>query len=127
MVFGAHGALGSEILSQLKKENNFELIPVTRKDMDLCGSFEYIEKFIKNKSPHLIINCAAFLGIENCYKNKNDALLINTFFPNKLYCISKQLDLSRCLINSYLRKKLLLQNLHLIILFFLISFIYSCL
>ena len=93
MVVGSNGALGSELLLQLKKQNNFEVIPVTRKNMDLCGSFQDIEKFIKTKSPHLIINCAAFLGIENCYKNTNDALLINTFFPNKLYCISKQLGI----------------------------------
>ena len=89
MVIGANGSLGSEICKQLMKEE-INFIPVTRKELDITIKIDLLENFIVNSLPDVIINCAANLGIESCKEDIGQALEINTFFPNKLFSISKK-------------------------------------
>jgi len=93
MVLGANGSLGSEICSQLS-DKGIEFIPITRSELDITININALEKFINNLKVNVIINCIAFLGIENCKNNTELALEINSFFPNKLFTISKENNIS---------------------------------
>jgi len=53
-VIGSSGFLGKIISSNLKE---FEIIPVTRKDLDLLN-FKSVQNWLKKVNPDVIVNCA---------------------------------------------------------------------
>ena len=91
-VFGSTGMLGRYMTSYLKKNMNFDVIEVTRKEIDAYSvDTEFIIKFLEGNgvyisSNDIVINC---MGIIPQSKNVNDTsnrsyFRINSLFPNML-------------------------------------------
>ena len=55
-VLGANGFLGKFICNSLKEEL-YEVLPITRKDLDLLN-FNEVKNWLVQNSPDIIVNCA---------------------------------------------------------------------
>ncbi len=60
LVLGSKGFLGKRVCRLFIKKK-IKYVSSNRKDCDLANSQD-VEKYIKNKKPHIVINCAAFVG-----------------------------------------------------------------
>ena len=60
LILGSRGFLGKRVCRLLKKKK-IKFISSNRKSCDLTNS-QHIERYIKKKKPHIVINCAAFVG-----------------------------------------------------------------
>ena len=91
-VFGSTGMLGRYMTSYLKKNTQFDVIEVTRKEIDAYSvDTEFIIKFLEGNGVYIssndvVINC---MGIIPQSKNVNDTssrayFRINSLFPNML-------------------------------------------
>ena len=91
-VFGSTGMLGRYVTSYLKKNNRFDVIGVTRSEIDAYSvDTDFIIKFLQGNdvsisSDDVVINC---MGIIPQSKNVNDTsnrayFRINSLFPNML-------------------------------------------
>ena len=92
-IAGHNGMVGKSLVSFFKKKKIGKLILASRKELNL-ENFNKVEKFIKIKKPHVIINCAGKVGgiLANSsypteFLNENILIqtnLIKTAFNNKL-------------------------------------------
>ncbi len=78
LITGSNGLVGSSLTRILKNDNqNFNIVPSTRKDADLF-SFEETKNLIKLEKPDVIINAAAKVGgILANNTNRTDFILEN--------------------------------------------------
>ena len=79
MITGASGQLGIELLNQIElinKEREFEIIKPSRNDLDLSDP-EKCRNYVKNLSPEVLINLAAYTSVEKAESNINEARNIN--------------------------------------------------
>ncbi|HMO36248.1 MAG TPA: dTDP-4-dehydrorhamnose reductase [Gemmatales bacterium] len=75
IVIGSHGQLGKEICSRLPEGSYY---PATRQDIDLIN-IASIAPFIRQYSPELVINCAAYNRVDDAEKDVNTAFAVNAF------------------------------------------------
>ena len=63
LTIGTNGFLGSWVNKLLQKDlSNFETLEISgKKDCDVT-EFSQINSYLKDKSPDIVINCAAFVG-----------------------------------------------------------------
>jgi len=76
-VIGANGQLGSDLLRAGLKYSNVELIPLTRKELDITVREQVYEVF-KSIKPDFVINTAAFHKTDLCEIETSKAFKINT-------------------------------------------------
>ena len=92
LVTGANGMLGKSVVNSLTNSNH-EVIPLTRKDVDLTDSvttFRYIEK----ADPDAIIHCAALVGgIQANISGGGKFLLQNLAIDNSVLSAAKILEI----------------------------------
>ncbi len=92
IIFGSNGMLGSYLTTYLK--NNFEIIPLTRNDIDLSIASDYqLMEFLNNtvKKGDVIINACGI--IKQREYNSMDMIKINSLFPQVL---AKFKNLMKC-------------------------------
>ena len=70
LVTGANGQLGTDLCKVLR---DFELIPLTDKDIEISDISSVKQGFSKYK-PDIIINTAAFVRVDDCEDEKDKAL-----------------------------------------------------
>jgi len=96
LVTGSHGQLGSEIknlVNSAKNEYNDKSFLFTTKDtLDITDS-KSIERFIKENSIDIIINCAAYTAVDNAEENIIMADAINREAVKNLALFSKKYDI----------------------------------
>ena len=96
LVTGSHGQLGSEIknlVNSAKNEYNDKSFLFTTKDtLDITDS-KSIERFIKDNSIDIIINCAAYTAVDNAEENIIMADAINREAVKNLALFSKKYDI----------------------------------
>jgi dTDP-4-dehydrorhamnose reductase len=93
LIFGANGQVGGHLIQQLKSKKKikefqkFEVLAVTRNDLDLSNS-EAIIPFLKLHSPNWIINASAYTEVDKAESESKQAFLINEEAVKKIaiYC-----------------------------------------
>jgi dTDP-4-dehydrorhamnose reductase len=70
LLLGAQGMLGAEIFHESLKENNLEIIPFSRFNLDITNKNKVLDT-IKNLDIDLIINSAAFTMVDKCEEEKH--------------------------------------------------------
>ena len=64
LTIGTNGFLGSWVNKLLQSEHsNFEILEIPGKEECDLTEFSEISNYLKEKSPDVVINCAAFVGL----------------------------------------------------------------
>jgi dTDP-4-dehydrorhamnose reductase len=88
VVIGANGQLGHDLVKRL---HDWELIPLTRKEVDLCD-FVQTRRTLTAAKPALVINTAAFTRVDECEDGADQAFAVNTYAVRNLAQICAELD-----------------------------------
>lgn len=101
LITGANGQLGNEIVSILKdKQSDIGAIDEAYKgteiiaaDVDMLDITDYssVEKFLNEKTPDIIINCAAMTDVDGCESKLELAMKVNAIGPRNLSIASKKI------------------------------------
>lgn len=81
IITGSNGQLGKELTKQM--DGKYELICTDRESLDILN-FEKVEKFIIEKKPDVVINCAAHTAVDVCETDIDNAYEINALGPRNL-------------------------------------------
>lgn len=81
IITGSNGQLGKELTKQMY--GKYELICTDRESLDILN-FEKVEKFIIEKKPDVVINCAAHTAVDVCETDIDNAYKINALGPRNL-------------------------------------------
>ncbi|WP_195335786.1 dTDP-4-dehydrorhamnose reductase [Paraclostridium bifermentans] len=81
IITGSNGQLGKELTKQM--DGKYELICTDRESLDILN-FEKVEKFIIEKKPDVVINCAAHTAVDVCETDIDNAYKINALGPRNL-------------------------------------------
>jgi dTDP-4-dehydrorhamnose reductase len=75
VIIGADGQLGTDLCKVIPKE---EVVALTLKDLDITKR-EQVEKIVKQLSPAIFINTAAYHHVDNCEDTPELAFAVNTY------------------------------------------------
>ena len=87
LVTGANGQLGTDLCKALQQ---FEVIPLTHKDIEISDMDSVKQVFIKYK-PDIIINTAAYVRVDDCEIEQDKAFLINALGARNVAVIAQEL------------------------------------
>jgi len=87
LVTGANGQLGTDLCKVLQQ---FELIPLTHKEIEIADINSVKYAFCKHK-PDVIINTAAYVRVDDCETEQDKAFLINTLGARNVAVIAQEL------------------------------------
>jgi len=96
LLIGANGQLGSDLKKAL---SHHQLLCPSHQQLDIT-QFAKTKKYIKEKSPDLIIDTAAFHQIDECEKNPRKTFLVNTLAVKNLAEVAKKMDIPLVYISS---------------------------
>jgi len=88
LVIGASGQLGTDLV---KVMDDWDLVPITHADLDICD-FVYTRKVIEEKKPDVVINTAAFNRVDDCEEEVSKAFWVNAFAVRNLAQVCADLD-----------------------------------
>ena len=88
MIIGATSGVAVELANQLK---NFNIIKVSRKQIDVNINLKNYEKLILKYKPKIIINCIVANGIDYCENVPQEAFKVNTALPIYIATICKKI------------------------------------
>lgn len=88
VIIGASGQLGSELVKVL---SDWDLIPFTHADLDICD-FVYTRKVLSDSRPDIVINTAAFHRVDDCEEQPEKAFWVNAYAVRKLAQFCAELD-----------------------------------
>lgn len=74
LITGSNGMLGHDLIKVLKPKH--ELILTNSKNLDITDKDKTIN-FIRENSPDLVINAAAYTDVDDCEDNQNRAFSVN--------------------------------------------------
>ncbi|MFC2106164.1 dTDP-4-dehydrorhamnose reductase [Candidatus Bipolaricaulota bacterium] len=87
-LIGASGQLGTDLVEILM---NWDLIPLTHADLDICD-FVYTRKVLEDAKPDIVINAAAFAHVDECEEEVSRAFWVNAFAVRNLAKICADVD-----------------------------------
>lgn len=73
LIIGASGLLGKAVIEEFK---NYKIFTPTSKELDITQR-EKVEKYVLEKLPNIIINCAAYTNVDKAEKEKEIVYNIN--------------------------------------------------
>ncbi len=88
VIIGAQGQLGSDLVKALSE---WDLIPLTHADLDICD-FVYTRRVLGDTRPDIVINTAAFHRVDECEDEPSKAFWVNTYAVRKLAQSCAELD-----------------------------------
>ncbi|MEN6624414.1 MAG: dTDP-4-dehydrorhamnose reductase [Smithella sp.] len=74
LLFGYKGMLGSDLLLQLGKKH--EIVGMDKDEIDIT-SFSACEQAIKENSPEIVINSAAYTDVDGCESAQSESFAVN--------------------------------------------------
>ncbi len=83
LITGANGQLGRELTKQYKDKKDIHLILTGSSDLDITN-LKLVNKFVNERKPDVIINCAALTAVDKCETEIDMAYRINTLGPKNL-------------------------------------------
>lgn len=89
VLIGANGQLGSDIF--LTKPEDIELIPLTRKDVDITDS-NRLKEIITEIKPDSIINTAAYHKTDECEENPEFSFKVNAIAVKDMANICREIN-----------------------------------
>ena len=92
-IAGHNGMVGRSLTNYLKKKEFGKIITVSRKRLNL-ENYDKVNRFIKQKRPDIIINCAGRVG----------GILANSTFPTEF--LNENIDIQSNLIKSSFKNKI---------------------
>jgi dTDP-4-dehydrorhamnose reductase len=75
-VIGSGGQLGSDLVAEFRRHETFEVIPLTRAQVD-CTDIESVRKVVLQLRPPIVVNCAAFVRVDECEDQPQQAFAVN--------------------------------------------------
>lgn len=90
LITGSNGMLGHDLIEVLK--DNHELIKTTSKNLDITDK-EATISLIKESSPDIVINSAAYTDVDGCEENQELAYNVNGKGAENLALACKDLDI----------------------------------
>lgn len=93
LITGAAGQLGQAMKAESAQFPNYEIIYVTRKEMELTDVTGIVH-LIKSISPDLIINAGAYTAVDAAESNRDGAFEVNAVGVKSLASICKLLDIA---------------------------------
>ena len=91
LLIGADGQLGSDLKKVIDK--SYQLFCPLIEELDIT-QFDKVKEYVRQISPDLIINTAAFHQTDECEKDYQRAFLVNTFAVKNLADVCKESDIS---------------------------------
>ena len=88
LITGAYGMLGSDLRDIL---SSHELIATGSKDLDITDCEKVLE-FIKENSPDIVINAAAYTAVDDCETHFDEAYQVNAIGPRNLAMACREID-----------------------------------
>lgn len=83
LVTGSYGQLGNEIRILTEKEPDFKVFLTDVDTLDICD-YCAVEKFVKENSIDLIMNCAAYTAVDKAEDNEEICHKVNAIAPYNL-------------------------------------------
>ena len=80
LITGAYGMLGSDLRDVL---SSHDVIAAGSKDLDITDCEKVLE-FVKENSPDIVINAAAYTAVDDCETNFDEAYQVNAIGPRNL-------------------------------------------
>ena len=90
LITGSNGMLGHDLISELKDKH--ELILTTSKTLDITNK-DYVMAFIKDNSPDVVINSAAYTDVDGCEENSDIAYAVNGEGVRNLALACREIDI----------------------------------
>jgi dTDP-4-dehydrorhamnose reductase len=87
LITGANGQLGTDLCEVLR---DFELIPLTHKDIEISDMSSMKQAFSKYK-PDIIINTAAYVRVDDCEDEKDKAFSVNALGARNVAVVAQEL------------------------------------
>ena len=78
LVIGAKGKLGSRVVANFAQTPAYSVVGVDVDELDITD-FYATRTYIKDHTPQLVINCAAWTDVDGCAKDPQKALQINSY------------------------------------------------
>lgn len=82
-LIGANGQLGSDIMKVFSKESYFEVVPLTKNEMDITN-FIQTKKVLEEIKPQIVLNTAAYVRVDEAEDHQEEAFTVNTFAQKNL-------------------------------------------
>lgn len=89
LITGCNGQLGRALNELYKDRNDIECINTDVAELDITNN-EAVIKFVKEKSPYAIINCAAHTAVDRCEDEEDLAYKINALGPRNLSIAARE-------------------------------------
>ena len=97
LIFGAHGMLGHVAVRYLKQQGDYQVISCVRRAaapgeiaLDVTA-FDEVRAVLERERPALVLNCVGML-VQACADRPDMAILINSYFPQFLAHLGRELD-----------------------------------
>jgi dTDP-4-dehydrorhamnose reductase len=85
IVTGVNGQLGHDVVKELNKKDNYEVLGIDINDLDITNKLD-VENFIFDTNPDIIIHCAAYTSVDDAEINKK--LCYNVNFNGTKYLVN---------------------------------------
>ena len=87
LVTGANGQLGTDLC---KVPRDFELIPLTHKDIEI-RDMDSVKQALNKHKPNVIINTAAYVRVDDCETKQDKAFLVNALGARNVAVVAQEL------------------------------------